>query len=179
MRKQPVRVGDEVRVVVPKFLVRVGYPKTVEDYLSVVDREIHCVEALMERLVSGPDVRPSLSFFEGGAGKMVRNRIRRDLAYLVAKSDGFGGRERRLHVREVPCYLGAQGVVTELRTAVTGNYRAAYQPRCGYYEDEGEPAHLEDEERHRIARVQLQYSWPGADYLDNPEIEVANLEEIE
>ena len=167
-RQGQFRVGDVVEVVNPVFVKRVGYPKTVDDYLVEMGQK------------AGPKIEELIAAVDGGgwirksaAGQKVYDRVCRDLAWLLAHRDGFGGRERTLHTFEAPAYRGGRARIYELRTAMTGTYRPG---RGGSWYDDPEPPYLAGATPHRLARVSWE-SFPetGTVYpdayagpLDNP-----------
>lgn len=174
-RSSVLRVGDRARIVTPKFVVRVGYPKVTEDYLPEVDAKVGPeLFALLEKLLvidAGPTPgRIRLDTTRWPEHRVVK-RIRHDLAYLLARADGFGGKTRTLHYREIPEAASEIIEVEELRTALTGTY---FPPRS--YEDDWEPGGLDNEVRHRLAKV----GWLRGGFF-KPEnwIEITNLEKVE
>lgn len=149
-----LRVGDLVRVIVPHFVVRVGYPKSIEDYLPEVDAHMPAVDEVLARLMKSHGGL----FGHGLRGSepcelRIRGRIRRDLAYLCAKADGFGGRERTVHFREMPEYASREACVAAIRTAVTGTYCPASGGTNYFGEDEYDPPGLMNEKRVRLAEL--------------------------
>lgn len=179
-RPRPFRPGDLVRVVKPLFVHRVGYPKGVADYLPEVDADLRrlCAdgETVVARLLGiQHPVKHTLNF---ELDKSLR-RVRWELAYLRAKGDRFGGRERSIHTVEHPLRAGMTCRVSSVRTVYTGRY---YPPSfTSYYEGDcdSEPGGLEDARAHRLATVTL--SAPNEfNCVDNYlEIEVANLQHAE
>lgn len=157
MRRQTtIRIDDRVRVLVPRFVTRVGYPRTVKDYLIEVDEELPALDALIGRLIKKPhQTKLTLLPFTGDVLR-VRDRIRHDLAYVKAKEDGFGGRERSLHFIELPEFQGTETFVTQLRTVVTGTYYSG-KPWPQLFGEHGEydPPCLINEKRWRLAEVSL------------------------
>jgi len=122
-----IMLADEVLVVNPggyigeggrreiawaRALIRCGYPKTVKDYLPEAEALV------LSRL--GP--------------KFATDKVAREVAYVLAKDDHFGGRERTLHLESKPELLGQVLVVHEV-VSVT------------------KPGGLGDLKVHRIAKV--------------------------
>lgn len=147
-RRRPgqIRVGDRVRIVNPVFVERVGYPKAMADYVAEIEQKISD-----RRLLDAfGDVfgHPWL----GARTRRAFDKIRRELAYLVAQRDGFGGNERSLHVVTHPDLTGCMAYVEGLETVVTGTYSRGYDGGC--YSDPEPPA-LERQVRHRLANVSI------------------------
>lgn len=143
-RNPPYHVGDKVRIIVPKFVVRVGYPKLVKDYEAEAERR------------SGPALEEAMR--AAGVRAYARDSkhwkvMVREIAYLMARADGFGGKERAIFWDEKPEYERATATVREIRTVHTGTYRSpwSYTNYDGEYESDS--GGLRDEVRHRILRV--------------------------
>lgn len=154
-----IRVGDFVKVKVPKFVVRVGYPKSLVDYereLAESPEKQELISNLFEAIAGDDQVWHN----QGGRKHRSRYRVESELAYLMAKRDGFGGRERAIHWMEYPEHEGMECTVEEMRTVCTGSY---YPPSGGHSfsgmfgeeDDWYEPGGLSEMKRHRLARVNL------------------------
>lgn len=154
-----IREGDRVRVVVPKICVRVGYPKQVSDYLEAA-------RAKYAKLLR-----------EDMKDHLVEKALHQ-IAYGMAKKDGFGGPERTLHLKDEPGIAGKEFTVWGIRTVQTGTY---YPPNSwqGWtdsgYDYDYEPGGLADQKSHRLAT--------GCGWLqfttDMMEIPVAHLEKLD
>jgi len=169
-----IREGDRVRVINPVFVTRVGYPKQPSDYAGLVTvAHGAALEAIFK------------PYADSGKAKRIRKRLEQDLAYLQARDDNFGGRERTLHFLVVPDRKGAELNVGKVVTRKTGTY---YPPSISYkyisYDqgDDWAPGGLADEKTHRLASVSnLKYLNYGI-YPMNAKldlwIEVENLEKL-
>lgn len=159
MGKRPniIREGDRARIIVPKVVVRVGYPKAVSDYLETAKAKFGA--ALLEEI-----------------GERVTDQVLQKIAYGLALADGFGGRERSLHLKDVPDLLGQEFTVGRIRTVQTGTY---YPPRGGYdyYGDyDHEPGGLENMKARRLATG---FMVANCTYLvSKSEIPVEHLEKV-
>lgn len=123
-RADVFRVGDTVRVVVPAFVKRVGYPKSVADYLPDVQQHAKALNALFATLSPG---KPLPSDF-------LRKGVEHELAHVLARQDRFGGTTRSIHLVDVPEHAGRVCHVVEMRTAMTGEYK-----RGGGFGEDYEP----------------------------------------
>lgn len=151
-KKIVFREGDAVRVVTPMFVMRVGYPKSLEDYESEVDAQVgHQVNDLILAAGGQPFVR-GRRFNVPDEPTKIRRRILSELAHARAVADGFGGSERSLHFKEVPEMAGRTCVVSRLRTVKTGTYYPA-SVSGGYEDYDWEPGGLMDEKTHRLAEL--------------------------
>jgi hypothetical protein len=159
-----IRVGDLVRVKIPKFVGRVGYPKDVDDYereLAENPEKQELLNLVFEALTGDDQILGSTGTLDHREMRKHRSRYRveREIAYLMAVADGFGGRDRTIHWVEYPEHQDMECTVTGLRTACTGRY---YAPSGGggrsYFgddEDWYEPGGLSDMKHHRLAKVNL------------------------
>lgn len=171
-----------MRVVRPLFVVRVGYPKCVADYLPVVrERFAEQLRVLRVGITARMELGEGFEFREDGPARLVMERVERELAYALLKRDNFGGSERCVHEVEHARHLGAETRVTELRTAYTGTYSPGGGTSTwgGGFDDSVWPPDLEDRKAHRIARVLLEE--PGAETpagLPRSRVEQARFLEI-
>jgi hypothetical protein len=142
MAKRPdiIREDDRVRVLVPRFVTRVGYPKQPSDYLDAA------------RAKYGGQLAALLKDFHTAKRDHIHARIEDDLAYLMAQADKFGGRERSLHWLELPDLKGVEMNVGRIITRTTGTYYSPSYSRS-YDGDDYEPGGLADMKRHRLAGV--------------------------
>ncbi len=158
--KDRIRVGDTVQVLVPRFVERVGYPKCVEDYLKEFQSNLRFQDALDKLLVlaTGSTYKyPSGMKDVGPDRHRTRERIERDVAYLMAKSRRFGGSKRSIHWNEMPDFEGVEVVVRKLRSAYTGTYFPPGDGRWmpGVEDYDHDPGGLSDSKCHRLATVSL------------------------
>lgn len=179
-RRRPgqLRVGDRVEVAEPVFVARVGYPKTVNDYLPFVDERLPDSGLSVVEAVTGQ----RFSWRRDAKVDKVLKRLRHDLAWLLAHRDGFGGRERSLHLVERVGWTKATALVVSLRTVVTGTYEPA---SGGWNTWDVEPPSLARAKAHRLATLSLisfatDDTFSKADeFLREPEIEVRRLHLLE
>lgn len=159
-RPAPIRVGDRVRVVVPQAVKRVGYPKEARDYLAGVVAER---EAEARKLFGyGPRIPPI-----GAPARAVKvedlvakmppplRRALWDLAYLACKRDGFGGRERRVHLTEpLRGWEGIEFEVRAVRSVMEGDYFAP-DYSCDHWagECDNEPGGLDNQRVRRLVAM--------------------------
>lgn len=134
------RVGETVRVVVPSFVKRVGYPKSVADYLPIVHQHAKALDALFATL--SPKKAPP--------DKRLRKGVEYELAHVLARQDRFGGTTRSIHLVDVPEYAGRVCHVVEMRTAMTGEYE-----RGGGLGEDYEPNALANRKARRIAMLDI------------------------
>jgi hypothetical protein len=111
-----------VTVVSPLRVLHAGYPKKPDDYLGQVDS----IFGKLLQLHLGSERLPVAKL----------DKIRRELAYGLGYTDGFGGRRRGLILDPDPDLLGKKYRVEYLRTVQTGTRiqggRDSYRYYYGY-----------------------------------------------
>ena len=130
-RPVPIRLGDVVRIREAFFVTRVGYPKCLDDYAEEVEALVG--DELTALVVKVGKRTGSFDFTKVDTN--VRNDMKRRLAYLMAKRNGFGGSERTLHEKAIPEHEGLTARVVSVRSVQTGTY---FGPSGGYSSWSGE-----------------------------------------
>jgi hypothetical protein len=142
--KTSIKVGDEVRVVVPRYVERVGYPKAARDYQDLVlERD----GAVIDRIVMN-----AANYYSDKA-HAIKCRIIDDLCYLEAHKNGFGGTSRTLHFNALPHgNVNSTYFVTRKRRVTTGTYIKgdAGSRGSGVYKDEDTMSKLVDTHTHTL-----------------------------
>lgn len=169
-RKIVYRVGDDIEIINPKPIQRVGYPKSWHDYFDDEDNEgLIIAQEILENPQSWRQILknhiPSDSSRWRSQLKEPYHKVSSLSAYLQAKKDGFGGKERSIHYynhnEHYPLYFynDGNGVFKPIKTTVlnkrvvkTGTYYPPRYPR--YYDDEYEPGGLTDIKTHVIVTTQ-------------------------
>lgn len=171
MKKHVYRKGDKVRILSPYVVKRVGYPKSVYDYLpEETERELVLAQMLLEGLPleeALAQLDPKTKFGPLRTHK-VQSKIKHLAAYLRAKGDGFGGNARSIHYELMIFWDGAswhptepgkldpasfKPIVTEVlskRVVVTGDYYPPYYPQSSWDYDDYTPGGLENRKSHVI-----------------------------
>ncbi len=175
-----IRVGDNVRVVIPKFFIRVGYPKTFheekkrfeEEYADQIlafaremsSRKAGQLSLFPEIAGSKPKTQKvgmgldTLALFGGATGRemVVVSKIAGALGYLALHNQGFGGSKRELYTVEVPNKSGVTARVEEIKFVKTGQYvNGSWSSHDYYGGQEYEPAQLVDQKTHKILTLDL------------------------
>ena len=174
-RKHVYKIGDKIRILRPRVVERVGYPKTVHDYLPEVTREMRIAERLLRGISLEDAIKQEASSIFSKANTKVHPKVEWAAAYLRAKDDGFGGRERSIHYSTLSYWPGCrysqashdngwtldtssfkpiESEVLGKRVVKTGKYFAShswYDSYTGEYEYE--PGGLEDMKTHVIIRT--------------------------
>lgn len=159
-----IRVGDTVRILRDFPVERVGYPKAVKDYYEAVEQ------------LSGPDLDQLFAkYFSikrvGGRTDGMRRLFLHNLAYLLAKKDGFGGGERQLFMGESVDKVGRLGIVESIRTVKTGEY---FGPSFCHNSYEWEAGGLAKEQTHKLCTVAV----AGWDYEPSESGFIRNASEL-
>jgi hypothetical protein len=120
--KRPIRKGDRVRIIEPKFVDRVGYPLIYGMLMDEVKTDPKVKEAL--QLLG---LRQNLVFEEAEAE--MPQYLQVAIAKLRVEQRGFGGRQRTIHYLDgYDFYKGAESEVYSRRVVKTGTY---CRPRSG------------------------------------------------
>lgn len=136
-------------VVVPRRIIRFGYPKSLYDYVKEIEAEpqyqqlIQTARALTDdnfwpRPTSQLHANPSLSLTQN---ERAFNKIVRELAYLRGKADRWGGNRRDMHWVQDLSLLGKTMVVNAIQIKKTGHR----YPGSGSWEDYEPPTFSTDE----------------------------------
>lgn len=138
----PFRPGDFVVVVDPRPVLRVGYPKDYKDYIR-------------ETEAKRTDVRALLGLPDGQRARRLEDRVLKALAFARASVDGFGGKERTVHLREPVEKIRDKLVkIVAVRSVQTGNYYPPFSSRSYEGEYDYEPGGLSERVTRRLARVE-------------------------
>lgn len=165
-RKNIIRVGDFVTVVVPRVVERVGYPLSYYDAYEMVQQDPRYakIAAIIEGYPSPIDQQSNDLFsYEPKLYWRIDAKLRSLLAYQILQERGFGGKERKIHYRELSpfeCTMYGSGAnkleVYSKRVVKTGTY---ISPSGGYdsYNGEGwyEPGGLHNEQTHILVKTSL------------------------
>ena len=170
-----IREGDKVEIVNPVFVRRVGYPLCLDDGVKAVSA------------IAGAEIERLLGMFHHVSHlappySRERNRraIERALASEWLRSQGYGGRERSLHLVERPEFKGKVAWVRHMKTRHTGTY----QPGHTYNTIDGcesDPPYLDKISTHRIATLDFHLEFDTCDgktWFD-AQVEVTNLKKYE
>lgn len=131
-KKNTIREGDRVRIITPQIVIRVGYPKAVADYLEEATTKY---QLMLEKEMPSRCVE----------------KVLQQIAYGLAKADGFGGTERSLHLKEVPELKGQEFTVSGVRTVQTGTYYPPHSSVSYFGEYDWTPGGLENMRARRLA----------------------------
>lgn len=151
-KRDILREGDRIKVIDPRIVIRVGYPKCHADFIEEVTvKHKTAVEALFKT-------------------KRMRKRAYSNLAYEALGAASFGGLQRSVHLCNKPEILGFEATVRSAHTVVTGKYYPPCSSRSYEGEYDYEPGGLSNCVYVRL--VSIWYQW------ENIEIPATHCERI-
>jgi hypothetical protein len=148
-----IRVGDNIKIIVPEVVDRVGYPLTKKIIVESMTREQK--NALYKSVAeifglehySGD---PSLVFLD----PKDDDRLLYAVADKILAKRGWGGRERKIYIKIVDSYKDQVYTVIKKKVVKTGIYNyssSTYDYWSGDYDYE--PAYLSNEKTHVLYGV--------------------------
>lgn len=147
-QKATVRVGDRVRVLVDRKVVRVGYAKIPTDYVKDIEAQLQWnPPPTWTPLLTELGLKPPL-------GWAARKKLADALAYAKAQTDGFGGPERGILVQECPGAVGQEIRVWAVRHHQIGT-RCPASGRTDLWSDDYEPGGLNGRRTITVCSVQM------------------------
>lgn len=158
-----IKIGTLVKIINPEFLVRVGYPETVESAREKMEKHILATkyksisDILLENFEFISDDRNGYNW----CIERIKNTLARE---FNSNELNFGGKERKIYTRRIDDLQDIEFTIKDppIRK-VTGTYVHA----CGGYDYYGEydyePAYLEGSKHHIFYK--LNYYHGGFPYL--------------
>lgn len=149
-----IREDDNVRIIVPECVDRVGYPLTKKDIINEITQQQK--EELNAFLVKTFGI--TIQIFNSGIDyPTVNDEILEVVASRILRQRGWGGNERKLHIKILPSHcIGQVCRVFSKKTVKTGKY---HHGSCGYDYYTGEwdstPAYLENEKTHVLYQIDV------------------------
>lgn len=148
--KNKIKTGSWVKVIIPKFVERVGYPNSIEHYSKIAETDAKLLlNSVFRKLF--PCWNSSLDSGNWRT-KKAQEEIYRSLGWAMAHADGWGGRKRTIHFIEKPEFLNAEGWAQNFKRCVTGTYSPGYRSG-GYGYEEWNPPYLYDQKHHRLVQL--------------------------
>lgn len=146
MNPKIIRVGDTVKIIVPKLFVRCGYSMCPEIESNSIRREFGKeINDLLVRI--GVKENQDCIF-----DQKYLNQICQEIAYAKCKSNRYGGRDRQIFTQEDLDYKDSVLKVTEIKYVRTGKYEPASYG-CSYDGNEYDPPVLCNVKTHKILRL--------------------------
>jgi hypothetical protein len=154
-RKDIIRVGDRVKIVTPKVVVRVGYPLTKAEMMErQTPEQLQAIRDMMRafKTVVYPENHSDLlgAITENSANiDRLYEKVRYLMAGRMLEQEGFGGKQRRIHTYTLTGIKSRLATVTSKRVVKTGDYyhsSGGYDSYTGEYDYE--PGGLSNEKTH-------------------------------
>lgn len=144
-----IREGDDIKIIIPEYVERVGYPLTKKIIVESMTREQkdRLYKSISE--IFGLDHYsgdPSLIFFDP---KEDGERVLYAIADKILKERGWGGRERKIYTKIDESYKDQVYTVCKKKVVKTGTYNHGsswHDYWTGEYDYE--PAYLSNEATH-------------------------------
>lgn len=154
MKKKVYHVGDEIRIVTPSFVERVGYPltkKIVKETL-IQKEDTDAINALLSRYY--PPKSPLI--FEGQGQDKNFDEILDVIAGVIMRRKGWGGKQRSLHLIEKLEFKDRTCRVLEKKVVQTGEYVDGWSSYDSYSgEHDSVPACLSNRKDFVLLKVYL------------------------
>jgi len=163
-------IYDNIRIITPNVFVRVGYPltKQIVKNTLITKEQYEAVITMLKAFginYTGFDDGVNLS-------TMDYDKIVDVLAGNILRKNGWGGKERTIHIKSRPDLLNKTGIIYKKRIVHTGTYTSGYSYK-GYFDDypDYEPAYLSNRKSHVILTVAI----TGEIVSEEIEIEECNV----
>ena len=147
-------IGQQVRIVTPRYFVRCGYPLCADDVTIKFRDEVDQLTSLAAKAI-GAVKR------DGSVHYDIEKRLKSAVVSMIMRRERFGGNERRVYELESPEMMGLTAKVTAKKMHQTGTYSK------GYYHStmdgpEYDPPTLESIHTHCIYTVEFTsvLRWP-------------------
>lgn len=150
MKKPIYRDGDRVRVLVPNFVTRVGYPRNVDYYKPEARQTLESVGLLKPSFDGDWDTaRRPYTIYDRAKDKLIG-----DLARFLLIQKGWGGNERSIYTQSQPLLAGTEQTVIDKRVVKTGKRYSGYTTYDAWNGDyDYDPGGLEDEKTHILLKL--------------------------
>lgn len=149
-----IRKDDNVRIIIPECVDRVGYPLTKKDIINEMTPEQK--QALKDFLAKTFGI--TLQIFNSGIDyPTVNDEILEVVASRILCQRRWGGNERTLHTKTLPSHcIGQVSRVFSKKTVKTGKYHNG-SGGYDYYTGEWDwtPAYLENEKTHVLYQIDV------------------------
>lgn len=150
------RIHDEVVIVNPLVVRRIGYPLSLTEGREHVEKLYGNEIASIFRRVTGRvpdqfDERNTLGPLFGNSPSY--DNILKEFAYAYIRAKSFGGPERTIHTELVEKLRGIRCRVSGKRMVKTGTYRPAAGGQDYWGDYEYEPAYLKNEKTHVLLEL--------------------------
>ena len=161
--KKLIRQGDYVKIINPEIVLRWGYSLTkeiVKDKM-ISNEQKRAVQDLVEQF-RGRSLGSQFYQLDSGYVDVSYEKILDELAFVILKREGFGGKQRKLFTETKESLRNALGYVNHTKIVRTGEY---YPPTSyqGYFDafPEYEPGGLKNAKTHVLCKLSVFDGQPG------------------
>jgi len=149
-KRDIIRIGDEVEIINPIFVKRVGYPLSIEDIEKELIKE-HGDEIRDFLIKIGVCKTSSYDIFDNENNRQyIPVKILNEMARIMLRSRGFGGDERSLHTEEKPEVKGKRCRILGRKVVKTGIHTAGHTYHSYDGDTDYDPPYLADEKTHLL-----------------------------
>jgi len=154
-KKDVIRVGDKVKIVIPKIFVRCGYPlnkQIVKDeFLNGIDAEIYSFILGATRETPEEGKLLHFDFRDTGRIEETKEEIKDALAFHILKKKKWGGNIRQIFEEDSPNLLNIEGTVSDKKYHKIGKRDNGYY----YSGEDAEPPVLLNEKTKIILTIRF------------------------
>lgn len=154
-KKKVYHVGDEVRVIVPQFVERVGYPltKKIVKQTLITKEDEKAIYDLLNRYYSASAVSPIMIDVTPDKNYEAILEV---IAGVVMRKNSWGGKNRSLHLVEKAELINRTARVLSKKVVQTGEYVAG-KSYSDYWtgEVDYEPAYLSNRKDYVLLKLYL------------------------
>lgn len=152
-----IRIGDRIKVINPLFVERVGYPLSFKDGCEKAE-ELYTdkIKSFLDDLFPKESSKIEgmiLSVDTDWKKMVVYDKIVNALGYYYLQLEGFGGKERKLFLKERPMFKDDYFYVSNIGIAQTGTYYSPSGCYDSYGESDWEPGGLSNRKTHKILQL--------------------------
>lgn len=140
-----IRRNDNVKIIIPNFFVRCGYPMCPENETKSIFREFG-------KEINGLLTKIGVKRFQNFGNTEFLDKLCKEIAYAKCKTNHYGGHDRQIFTQEMPELKDSTFHVLNTKYVKTGKYNhgSFYQTIDG---SDYEPAYLSNEKTHKLLQI--------------------------
>jgi hypothetical protein len=151
-----IRVGDEIKIIIPEAFDRVGYPLTRKKIIGEMTPEQ--LQALNDCLIKtfdiGIDIETNLCTVLNN--EPVHDKIIDTIASRILRKREWGGDDRKIYAKPIPDFcIGQVSNVLSKKVVKTGKYIPGWNRYDYWGEYDSSPAYLENEKTHVLYQMMV------------------------
>lgn len=154
-RKNPniIRIEDEVKIIIPNFFIRCGYPLSFQEAEEIIKKEYRKEIIAFLNSFSFTRINDFLPLDHAIDNLKCFKKIVSSLAYDYINSKNFGGCERKIYTKEFSKYKNMIMVVDDIKFVKTGNYTMGSKYHSYDNEYDYDPPELREQKTHKLIHV--------------------------